>query len=266
MSAVAETEPGVVTPPPRPRLLFDATCRAMADEWTRWHVVMSGLSWDDYTQLLEVREAAGRRAVRITYHRGMAEVYTVSWCDEPATDGPPGAFDMTVGNRHERWRTTIARLMGALAMGFRVPVIGAGSVTLGRADLDHGLEADESYYIQNAHRVRDVRELNFAVDPPPDLAIEVEISQTVIDKLELYAALGVPEVWRWNGKRLWMLHRTPAGGYDERPASKAFPALTHDVLIGYLQRLGPVDETELSLELFAWADAARTNPTPPETA
>jgi Uma2 family endonuclease len=61
---------------------------------------------------------------------------------------------------------------------------------------------DSSYYIQNESLVRDSENINLATDPPPDLVLEVEYSRSAVNKLTLYAAMGIPEFWRYNGTTL----------------------------------------------------------------
>ena len=160
---------------------------------------------------------------------------------------------MTVGNRRERWKKLIARLLEAAAMGFRVPLVASGGITLGRADLDRGVEPDECYYVRNASRVAAVRELDFGTDPPPDLVVEIEISRSVLERLDVYAALGVPEVWACDGTRVRFLVLSATGGYAEAAVSLAFPLLNPALLGGYLARAGTVDDTTLCLELMDWA-------------
>src|SRR5204863_3892315 len=66
--------------------------------------------------------------------------------------------------------------------------------------LSRRLEPDECYYVANEPLVRDKLHLDLAVDPPPDLAIEVEISRDSLNRHRIYAALGVPELWRYDGE------------------------------------------------------------------
>jgi Uma2 family endonuclease len=141
-----------------------------------------------------------------------------------------------------------------MALGWRTPLIGVGNVTIHRATVRKGLEPDVCFYVQHAAQVRGVfgRDLDFATDPPPDLAVEVVMTAEMVGKLPVYAALGVPEVWRWDGQALTFLHLT-AGDYAARPASLAFPGLTPDDLARYLRRAGTVDETTLCREALAWA-------------
>ena len=88
-----------------------------------------------------------------------------------------------------------------------------GSTTLNREDLDWGAEPDNSYYIQNQPLVAG-RNVNLDRDPPPDLVVEIDITHTDIDKNRLYAAMGVPELWRYNG-RDWRIYQLLEGVYIE---------------------------------------------------
>ncbi len=234
-----------------------AACDLMESDWSPWHMVLYGLTWDDYERLLEAREAAGRKRLRITYDRGTAELYTpggdsVLVEDQFATTDLNGDPVMSIGNRHERWKKLIARLFEAAAMGFRTAVVACGNLTLSRADLDRALEPDECYYVQNAATVSDVRELDFATDPPPDLFIEIEVSRTVMDRLELCGKMKIPEVWRYDGATFRILVRS-GNTYIEALTSLAFPKLTANVLSGYLARQGSVDDTTLCNEILEWA-------------
>ena len=223
-----------------------AACDLMESDWSPWHMVLHGGTWRDYVRMMDARTAAGRDRLRITFDRGTAELHS------PGHDSELGGDSVSIGNRHERWKKMIARLIEAAAMGFRLPVVACGNLTLDRADLDRGLEPDECYYVQNAARVRSVRELDFATDPPPDLFVEIEVSRTVIDRLELCAALGIPEVWRFDGTtlRFFLLEGTT---FIESKTSLAFPALTSDTLGGLLARIGGEDDTTLCNEIFEWA-------------
>jgi Uma2 family endonuclease len=249
MSTVLDSTPPA-TPRRRPRaeplkeLLFDLQ--------QGQYITVSDVPWSDYELLLDFRDAHLARAWRLTYDDGRLTL-------------------MAIGGRHESWKNRIARLIETMATGFNAPLLGLGSVTIRRRSLRKGFEPDQCYYTRRADDVRAVvhrRDLDFETDPPPDLAIEVEITRDVGGKLPLYAAMGIAEVWRWDGERLTFLRLTATGGYTEQATSPTFPGLTAEVVMGYLARFGTVDDTALFREVFAWADAARTAaPTPPpETA
>jgi Uma2 family endonuclease len=227
----------------------------METDWSPWHIVLYGLEWADYERLLAARETAGRKRLRITYDRGTAEIMTPGVIPQPDDRSFPeqeGAPVMSVGNRHERWKKLIARLLEAAAMGFRLPLVACGNVTMTRADLDRGLEPDECYYIRNARQVSPIRELDFRTDPVPDLAIEIEVSRTVLDRLDLYAALGVAEIWCYDGNRVRFLV-LDASNYVEVGASRNLPLLSAARLSEFLARTGTIDDTALCLEFMEWA-------------
>lgn len=193
-------------------------------------VLVTGADWAEYEFLLAARTNPG---VRITYDRGSLELMAVTFL-------------------HERWKKILARLLEALCMGLQVPLVGAGNMTVRREDLERGFEPDECYYIRNAARVLPARPLDFRHDPPPDLAIEIEISRSVLDRIDLYATIGIPEIWRFDGERLTILVRT-ATGYTPSPVSTVLPAVAAADLTSHLARAGTVDDTTLCLELFHWA-------------
>ena len=147
--------------------------------------------------------------VRITYDRGRMEIVTLS-------------------AEHERIKVTLRRVVEAYADTIGVDAEGRGSMTVRRADLARGLEPDECYYVARAAvmigRARDA-ELDLTVDPPPDLAIEVDLSPPEVDKPPIYAALGVPEVWRHDGRSMTYSVRTPGGDYELADRSLSFPDL-----------------------------------------
>src|SRR5436190_2363972 len=83
-----------------------------------------------------------------------------------------------------------------------LPLKRGGSTTLRRRLKQRGIEADECFWIANAPRMAGRRRLDLRVDPPPDLAIEVDVTHSPLDRLSIYAALKIPEVWRLKGDEL----------------------------------------------------------------
>ncbi len=183
-------------------------------------LVLYYVTWSGYERFLDVCEGT---TVRINYDRGTLEMIVPSF-------------------EHEAWRRSIDRLVLALCVVMGIAFRGAGSTTLRRKDLERGLEADESYYIQNVEALRGIRELDLNVTPPPDLILEVERSRgTTVERMGLYAALGVPEVWRYDGNETVMcwLHE---GSYGVKPESLAFPGLTLELVTAYLVVAMPIDD------------------------
>jgi len=196
--------------------------------------VLYDVSWDFYERFLE---EIGDRNIHLTYDDGTLEIMTLSF-------------------EHESWKTIIGRLIEILSLELNIPIRSVGSVTSKRKDLRKGLEPDECYYVQHESQMRGTKKLDLPRDPPPDLAIEVDISYRAINRERIYAALGVPEVWRFDGQRLHCLHLTSAGQYEARETSLAFPFLR----IADVQRFLKVDpnrgETAVMREFRDWVRTA----------
>ena len=99
-----------------------------------------------------------------------------------------------------------------------------GSTTFKREDLQRGFEGDSCFYVQNEARVRGKERIELPADPPPDLVLEVDVTHSTLDKLAVYLAVGVPEVWRFSDGRLEFLLREDSR-YLEQTASRAFPVI-----------------------------------------
>ena len=163
----------------------------------------SDIGWDGY---LTISGLIGDRPVRSSYAGGALEIMSPSF-------------------RHERFGGALARLVDFVTTMLDIATVPGGSTTFRREDLDRGLEPDACYYFENAGRLTDPDQIDLSIDPPPDLAIEVEITRTVINRLKIYAALGVPEVWRFDGETLTVLRLDPQGVYATSPTSVALPFL-----------------------------------------
>ncbi len=130
-----------------------------------------------------------------------------------------------------------------------------GSSTWSREDLDRGIEADESFYLGDLERVSDPDHVDLNVDPPPDLAIEIEITQSALERISIYAALGVPELWRYNGRTLTVMIRQEDGTYHRTERSAIFFDLPIDELAAFVSREGIRDENASLDEFSAWVRA-----------
>lgn len=187
-------------------------------------VVLPHVAWDTYERLLA--DDKGRRIPRMTYDQGVLELVTPSMPLEEDAE-------------------TIALLVQIVAANLGIPVRSAGSTTYRRKDLERGFEPDASFYIQNEERIRGQREVDLSIDPPPDLVLEMEMSRSALDKLALFASMGIPEVWRCDGHRVNIFvldqHR-----YRESATSGVLPNLTSEVLTRFLD----ASRTMLSPEWF----------------
>ncbi len=103
--------------------------------------------------------------------------------------------------------------------------------------LEQGVEPDKSYHFgANAEKVRGKRDLDLTIDPPPDLVIEVDMTSSSIPRLPIFAALGIPEVWRLEGEDLQFLHLQPDGTYQPQTHSRAFPNLPLNEAARFLEQ------------------------------
>ena len=149
--------------------------------------MLTGVSWELYEQLLEV---VGDRPIRLTYDEGDLEIM------------PPLRLN-------EKSKKLIGRMIEILTLELRIPMESGGSTTFRRRRLAKGLEPDECYYIAHEENVRDGREFDLERDPPPDLVVEIDITHRAVDREKIYRALGVPELWKFDGERLVAHKLTP---------------------------------------------------------
>lgn len=192
--------------------------------------LLTGVSWQFYeTCLAEI----GDRPVRLTYYQGNIEM-------------------MSPSEEHERYKHLLRRLLDLFTFELGIPIRGVGSTTWRRQDADAGLEPDECYYIEHEPQVRGKREVDLAVDPPPDLAVEIEITKSAIDRMAIYADLGIPEVWRFDGQTLSIHELGADGSYHLRDRSRNLPALAPQELVRFLAAAHQTDETTWLRSFQMW--------------
>jgi Uma2 family endonuclease len=198
-------------------------------------IVLHDVSWETYERLLT--DQGDRAGPRLTYDRGELEVLS------------PSA-------EHERDNRTLALLIEEVAIELGIEVSDVGSTAFKRQDLERGFEPDSSFYIRHEGQVRGQTRIELAVDPPPDLVIEIEITRSALPKLPIYASLGVPEVWRWDGETLTILHLV-SDAYVERSTSAALPALTSEVLTRFMTEARSARRTDWVRRIREWARGRR---------
>jgi Uma2 family endonuclease len=190
---------------------------------------LHGVPWDAYIAL---RAPEGNNALRMTYDRGDLEIMSPS--------GKHAKVSWLLGFMICEW--TLAR---GLKMSF------GGDMTLRRSDITRGLEADQCYWLANEAKVRGKDEIDLLVDPPPDLAIEVEVTNPLVPKLPIYQALAVSEVWWWHNESLSILTLDRAQGYVERPDSVALPGFPLRLAEEVVRRRQAESATDLLLRIRA---------------
>ena len=184
--------------------------------------VLENVRWETFLEL-----ADGRRGgvPRMTFDRGVLEL-------------------MTPRRQHEHIGRLIGRMVEAFSEVRGIEITSCASTAFKRTDLDRAFEPDESYYIAHADEIRCKDEVDLPIDPPPDLVIEVEITSSAIKKLRLFAAMGVPEVWRHDGTRLEML-RLEGDRYLPILGSVGLPGLTAAMIDAVISRRFDEGETAL---------------------
>jgi Uma2 family endonuclease len=191
-------------------------------------VVLHNIGWNTYERLLADHE--NYSAPRFTYDRGELEI-------------------MSPSPEHEAYNRSIALLVEILAAELGTDVYDLGSTTFRREDLGRGFEPDSCFYIENEERVRGKARIDLAVDPPPDLVIEIDITSPSFSKLPIYAQIGVPEVWRYDGERLKILV-LEGSEYAETTESTVVPPVTSNVLSNFMEKSTTTKRT-------VWLEAVR---------
>ena len=199
-------------------------------------IAFHDVSWDEYEDLLDqVGEPAG---LRISYGDGTLTV-------------------MTLSSVHESYAKFIEALIGVLRVRLRLNIRFFGSATMKKRKPRKGLEPDACFYVQTADALGKRIDLDFEVDPPPDIAVEIDIHHESRSKFPIYAALGVPEIWRYDGHAL-TIHLLEGEKYRETTQSPALSMLTSDLLTDFLTRLRDDGELKALLAFDEWVSGLKS--------
>ncbi len=174
-------------------------------------VTFYGLSWENYLQIFDALPQ--ERHTRLFFSDGTLEI-------------------VRAGQTHEVTSRLIESFVQTLVFETGLKLKTMGSTTMNRQDVKKGAEPDCAYYITNQPKIAG-RKVDFDKDPPPDLVLEIDITQTNVDKNQLYAAMGVPELWRYDGEILCILSLSN-GEYEECETSPLFPVIEKDDLYRFL--------------------------------
>ncbi|MEA5478320.1 Uma2 family endonuclease [Pseudanabaena galeata UHCC 0370] len=193
------------------------------------NAVLKNISWQTYQAMLA--DMGDRRSARLNYDQGVVEIRMPS-------------------DLHEAINRLLARIVGVLAEELDLPLKEFGSVTLNRQDINKGVEPDSSFYIQNSDRIKGTK-IDISVDPPPDLVLEIDITNSSMRSFAVYQQLGIPEIWRYaNGTiKVYQLHN---GLYQECEFSAAFPMISGVVLDRFLQMLNTEDSISIVRAVRKW--------------
>lgn len=198
-------------------------------------VLIHKASWQTYSAL---RDEDENRHVRMTYDRGRLEL-------------------MSPTMSHERLGYLLGRCIDAWTEELRIGVRSCRSTTFRREDLDRGLEPDNCYYIAREPQMRGKDEVDLTVDPPPDLAVEIDVHSSSIDRMSIYAALGVTEVWRWSNEELSAHGLSDDGVYHVARESRVLPQFPLVRVQTLLAKRSAANETTLICEFREWVQTWR---------
>jgi len=192
--------------------------------------VLHNISWETFEALLT--DTGEDRGSRFAYEDGTLEIMTPLF-------------------EHENPKSNFGNFIVVLAEELNIEIRSAGSTTLKRKIVKKGIEPDSCYYIQNELAIRGRETVDLETDPAPHLAIEIDITSSSVNKLGIYSALGIAELWRYNGRDL-KFYQLIEGQYVECEFSIAFPIVSVSDISRFIQQSKTMGEIAL-LKLFrAW--------------
>lgn len=193
-------------------------------------VTFDDVSWEEYEQLIE--QLGEARGMRVSYNQGTLEI-------------------MTVSSEHESYASFINRLISHLSFRLCINIRFFGSATMRTRRKHKGSEPDGCFYVQSASAIGNRIHIDFGVDPPPDIVVEVDIHHDSRNKFSIYAALGVPEIWRYDGQEL-TLHHLQDDQYVRIETSIALPMLSGSALTEFMSRLPQDGESQTLVAFDEW--------------
>jgi len=188
-------------------------------------VVLNNVSWETYERLLE--EHLDCSAPRFTYDQGVLEI-------------------MSPSAEHEWYNQLVSDLVKLLARELRIDILSLGSTTFRRVSAKQGFEPDSCFYVTHVRAVRGNARVDLAVDPPPDIVVEVAVTHPSVSKFPLCAAFGVPEIWTYDGSR-FAIYQLRGAEYTESSASGVLKGLN-------AKQLGEFLELGKALDSLAWPE------------
>ena len=196
-------------------------------------MLLQDVNWEEYERYL--RAVDRKLPVRLSYDEGRLEI-------------------MALSPEHERIGKLIPHLIFVLAQVCGMKFLSLGSTTMRKRKKSKGLEPDDCYYFNNLAAVSQIKRMDMTVTPPPDLALEIDITSPSLSKEPIYAALGVPELWRHTGNHM-QFFRLAGDEYVEISHSDLFPFLTPDILLNHLKQGALSDITEMAENFRIWVKA-----------
>ncbi len=177
-------------------------------------LILQGVGWDFYERAL--KEFENSNALHFAYDDGFLEV------EVPTL-------------KHEKPKGLLADLVKFICLELEIDFVDAGQTTFRKKSKAKGVEPDTGFYIQKESQIRGKMEINLQKDPPPDLVIEVDVTSPSLDKMPIYAALGVPEVWLYKGEKV-EFYKLIGEKYQQIENSIALPILSSEKATDFLNK------------------------------
>ncbi len=194
--------------------VLDVSLKDAAMLGVNQRLILQSIDWDFYERVLKRYESSNE--LHFAYNDGILEVEVPRF-------------------EHERPTQILRDLISTICVEREIDCLNAGSTTFRKREKAKGVEPDTCFYIQNEGRIRGLRDIDLSRDPPPDLVIEVDVSSPSLDKMPIYAALGVTEVWLYKGHNV-IFHELSAGEYRQIRNSRALPFLDSETANLFLLR------------------------------
>lgn len=188
--------------------------------------ILTKIRWETYQAL--VLDLAETPSKKLTYDQGILEI-------------------MTPLPEHEVNKRLLGRIVETTTEVLGLEVASFGSTTWSKKNLKKGIEPDECYYITNETLIRGKLDINLTIDPPPDLAIEIDITSSSLDRLGIYATVGIGEIWRFDGQELF-IYCLKHGNYEQQENSQVLPILSKSIILKFLKKRGEIGENTLIRE------------------
>ncbi len=202
----------------------------MAQAAINQKLILQGVGWDFYERILE--EFADSNGLHFAYDDGFLEV------EVPLL-------------KHEVPIRLLSDLVSTICIELEIDILNVGSTTFRKRAKSKGCEPDTAFYIQNERKIRGFNEIDLSKDPPPDLVIEVDITSPSLNKMPIYSALGVPEIWLYKGKKI-EFYKLYGEFYQEIENSIVLPKLSAIKATEFLQKGLTESSTKWIREIREW--------------
>ncbi|MFN9697139.1 MAG: Uma2 family endonuclease [Dolichospermum sp.] len=195
-------------------------------------VILENVTWKELETI--IAELGEHRAARIAYDRGILEIIS------PLAE-------------HEFDKEIISDLVKALLEELNIEFRCLGSTTFKNQFMAQGIEPDQCFYIKNEAVIRGKKRLDLTIDPPPDLALEIDITSRT--HLNIYEGLKVPELWRFENGIL-QINILQDGVYVQSKSSLNFPNLSLiEVIPQYLEKSRTIGRNATLKDFRNWVNS-----------